>query len=231
MCPKVQCMKSRTIQSALFIVFTVMLSGAIQGAVCGEPVDFECEVFRLTNDERAIHGLPELAWNALLFDAAHSHSVDMATHDNMSHTGSNGSRPSDRISDSGYEFQAYGENVAYNYANPAAVVAGWMGSPGHRQNILNENFCELGVGLAYSDANDPYWTQNFARPVNACPAVTTVTPCDEATGGDTDNDGAVTNDATSSVLETETSTNTDAADVAKSSGGGGCFLSVAGILP
>ena len=207
---KVQCMKYKTIQFAFTFVLLFTFSGALQKAVCGEPADFECEVFRLVNDERAVQGLPELAWNDLLFDAARGHSVDMAAHDTLSHTGSDGRQLSDRISTAGYEFRASAENVAYNYADPSAVMAGWMGSPGHRGNILNENLCELGVGLAYSDTNEPYWTQNFGMPVSACPEVTGNNPCDEVTGTD---------------VEADASTNTGIDEPGESSGdSGGCFL-------
>jgi hypothetical protein len=230
---KMQSMKFRTIRTAVLVVFTVMLSGVLQDAVCGEPVDFECEVFRLVNDERAIRGLPALAWNDLLFDAAQGHSIDMAVHDTMSHTGSSGSQLSDRISAAGYEFRACAENIAYNYVDPAAVVAGWMESRGHSQNILNENFCELGVGLAYSDSDHPYWTQNFGRPVSDCPAAGG-SGCDDQAAGDADNEDAAIDDATDGTVGEETLTDTDAAGTGGSSsgtGGGGCFLSVAGIWP
>ena len=63
-----------------------------------------------------------------------------------------------------------GENIAAGYASPEAVMSGWMNSSGHRANILNCNFTEIGVGYAYA-ANDPgtiqyrhYWTQVLAKP-------------------------------------------------------------------
>jgi hypothetical protein len=225
---KVQCLKSGVIRSSFFIILISLFSGALQEGICGEPVDFECEVFRLVNDERAIRGLPELAWNDLLFNAARGHSIDMATHNTLSHTGSDGNQASDRISFVGYEFRAYGENIAYNYPDPAAVMVGWMESPGHRQNILNENFCELGVGLAYSNTNAPYWTQNFGRPVSDCPDPNSSNPCND----DANDDSAANDDTTVSNKEENTSTSNDIAEVGKSSGGGGgCFLNTMVLLP
>jgi uncharacterized protein YkwD len=76
----------------------------------------------------------------------------------MSHTGSDGSSPGDRITRAGYTWSAYGENVAYGYATPEQVMNGWMNSPGHRANILNCSFKEIGVGLAQPGS---YWTQDF----------------------------------------------------------------------
>jgi hypothetical protein len=221
-------LKIRRYSIVFFIILISLFPGALQESICGEPVDFECEVFRLVNDQRATMGIPELAWNDLLFDAARGHSNDMATHNTLSHTGSDGSQPSDRISFVGYEFGAYGENIAYNYADPEAVMAGWMESPGHRQNILNENFCELGIGLAYSNTNEPYWTQNFGRPISDCSDPNSSNPCNDDASGDS----AANDDTTVSGKDEDTSTINDIAGVGGSSGGGGgCFLNVMVLLP
>ncbi|MEV7611939.1 CAP domain-containing protein [Streptomyces sp. NPDC089799] len=116
------------------------------------------EVVALVNKERAKVGCPSLAVNAKLMTAAQNHSKDMAAHGNMSHTGSDGSDPGTRITRAGYLWSTYGENVAYGYATPQQVMTGWMNSPGHRQNILNCSFKEIGVGLAQPNS---YWTQDF----------------------------------------------------------------------
>ncbi|MGC2999485.1 CAP domain-containing protein [Streptomyces sp. G35A] len=96
--------------------------------------------------------------NATLTKAAQAHSADMAAHRNMSHTGSDGSSPGDRITRAGYSWSTFGENVAYGYTSPEQVMAGWMSSPGHKANILNCAFKEIGVGLAQPGN---YWTQDF----------------------------------------------------------------------
>jgi uncharacterized protein YkwD len=113
----------------------------------------------LVNAERAKAGCPALTVDSALTEAAQEHSEDMAAHRNMSHTGSDGSSPADRITGAGYDWSAYGENVAYGYATPEKVMAGWMSSPGHRANILDCGFKEIGVGLAQPGS---YWTQDFA---------------------------------------------------------------------
>ncbi|MFF4490682.1 CAP domain-containing protein [Streptomyces sp. NPDC001544] len=115
-------------------------------------------VIELVNAERAKVGCPALTPNATLTKVAQAHSADMAAHQNMSHTGSDGSSPGDRLTSAGYDWSAYGENVAYGYSTPEQVMAGWMASPGHRANILNCSFKEIGVGLAQPDS---YWTQDF----------------------------------------------------------------------
>ncbi|MEU7555371.1 CAP domain-containing protein [Streptomyces sp. NPDC044571] len=116
------------------------------------------EVVALVNQERAKAGCPALTVNAKLTSAALNHSKDMAAHANMSHTGSDGSDPGERITRAGYAWMTYGENVAYGYSTPQQVMTGWMNSPGHRENILNCAFKEIGVGLAGPNS---YWTQDF----------------------------------------------------------------------
>ncbi|WP_316772637.1 CAP domain-containing protein [Streptomyces sasae] len=116
-------------------------------------------IVELVNAERSKVGCPALTLNTTLTKVAQAHSEDMALHQNMSHTGSDGSSPGDRITSAGYTWSAYGENVAYGYATPEQVMAGWMASPGHKANILNCSFKEIGVGLAQPDS---YWTQDFA---------------------------------------------------------------------
>ncbi|MEU9084997.1 CAP domain-containing protein [Streptomyces sp. NPDC048357] len=115
-------------------------------------------VLALVNQERAAAGCPNLTLNAKLTKAAQDHSADMAAHGNMSHTGSDGSDAGARITRAGYTWSSYGENVAYGYSTPEKVMEGWMNSPGHRANILNCSFKEIGIGLAQPNH---YWTQDF----------------------------------------------------------------------
>ena len=113
-------------------------------------------VVELVNAERAKAGCSAVTVNSKLTKAAQDHSADMAANGNMSHTGSDGSPPDQRITRAGYSWSTYGENVAYGYSTPEQVMQGWMNSPGHRENILNCAFEEIGVGLSGT-----YWTQDF----------------------------------------------------------------------
>ncbi|MFF3448532.1 CAP domain-containing protein [Streptomyces sp. NPDC002667] len=115
-------------------------------------------VVALVNSERAKVGCSPLALNAKLSQAAQAHSADMASHNTMSHTGSDGSDPGQRITRAGYVWSTYGENVAYGYSTPEQVMAGWMASAGHKRNILDCGFKEIGVGVAQPGT---YWTQDF----------------------------------------------------------------------
>ncbi|MFG2482585.1 CAP domain-containing protein [Streptomyces virginiae] len=116
------------------------------------------QVLALVNQERAAAGCSAVSLNAKLTKAAQDHSADMASHSNMSHTGSDGSDPGARITRAGYTWSTYGENVAYGYSTPEKVMEGWMNSQGHRENILNCSFKEIGIGLAQPGN---YWTQDF----------------------------------------------------------------------
>ncbi|MFI7596091.1 CAP domain-containing protein [Micromonospora sp. NPDC049359] len=120
------------------------------------------EVVDLVNAERAKAGCKALSIDDKLMTAAQRHSQDQADHSKMTHTGSDGSDTGVRLDRVGYAWRTYGENVAWNQKTPAAVMDAWMNSSGHRANILNCAFTEIGVGIASS--NGPYWTQVFAAP-------------------------------------------------------------------
>ena len=131
---------------------------------------FEQEALDLVNQERANAGCNPVTANEKLVAAARGHSDDMAVNDFFSHTGSDGSSPWDRIARQGYSLGAGGENIAAGYSSPAGVMNGWMNSSGHRANILNCTFTEIGIGYTYL-ANDTgsinyrhYWTQDFGTP-------------------------------------------------------------------
>lgn len=118
------------------------------------------QVVTLVNEARAAGGCGPVRINSRLTSAAQAHSADQATHDTMSHTGSDGSSPWDRARRAGYT-KAIGENVAAGYRTPEAVMDGWMNSPGHRANILNCQARAIGVGVAAAGDGTPYWTQMF----------------------------------------------------------------------
>lgn len=141
--------------------------------------DFGSEVIDLVNVERDAAGLPPLSYDASLADAARDHSEDMGLQDYFSHTSLDGRSAGDRIEDAGYAWNAYGENIAAGQPTPEDVIDSWMSSSGHRANILNPNFCDIGVGYAYvaDSTYRHYWTQDFGRRrgVSSCPEIATYT--------------------------------------------------------
>ena len=129
-------------------------------------VSFESELLRLTNLERKKVGLAPLKLASQLNQAAQSHAVDMARNNYFSHKGLNGSNMEDRAKKSGYVYSAIGENIAAGKATPEGTILQWMNSTGHRANILNSKFTEIGFGYANAP-NSPYrhyWVQVFGKP-------------------------------------------------------------------
>ncbi|MFI1186240.1 sigma-70 family RNA polymerase sigma factor [Streptomyces californicus] len=118
------------------------------------------QVTALVNSERAKEGCGPVSVNAQLNTAAQRHSADMAANDYFSHTSQDGREPDDRITAAGYQWITYGENIAKGQRTPAEVMQAWMDSPGHRANILNCAFKEIGMGKQESGGG-PLWTQVF----------------------------------------------------------------------
>ncbi|RSN64693.1 CAP domain-containing protein [Actinomadura sp. WAC 06369] len=116
-------------------------------------------VVALVNDARADAGCGPVRSNALLVRAAQGHSADMAARNFFDHSSPDGKDPGDRITSTGYRWSTYGENIAKGQSGPESVMESWMNSPGHRANILNCAFDEIGVGVV--ESGGPYWTQVF----------------------------------------------------------------------
>ncbi|GIH29524.1 hypothetical protein Aph01nite_78340 [Acrocarpospora phusangensis] len=134
--------------------------GGGTGGAVGTSV--ENEVVRLTNVEREKAGCKPLVHEARLHTAARNHSADMSAKNYFSHDSQDGRSFVDRIKATGYSFSSIGENIAKGQSSAAEVVRGWMNSQGHRENILNCSYTQIGVG--YVAAGGPYWTQDFGRP-------------------------------------------------------------------
>lgn len=122
------------------------------------------EILRLSNLARAEAGLPALSLNAQLNQAALAHGLDMANNGIFSHTGSDGSTLRDRVNRTGYAWRNIGENIAYGYTSAASVMSGWMNSDGHRANILNSNFREIGIAYTRNSQGRFYYVQVFGNP-------------------------------------------------------------------
>jgi uncharacterized protein YkwD len=100
--------------------------------------------------------VPAVTWNNQLEAAAYVHSADMNQNNFFSHTAPNGSNGGVRITNAGYTWKTYGENIASGYRTEGDVVKGWVESEGHCKNIMNKNFKEMGVARVGT-----YWTQEF----------------------------------------------------------------------
>ena len=165
-------------------------------AMDGTP-SFEEQVVDLVNQERWANGsLPPLKQVDLLHGSSGLHSANMAQRDFFAHCDPDTlTSAGDRMDAAGYSWSTWGENIAAGYSTPAAVMTAWMGSSGHRANILSTGYREIGVGYELQsgdlatvrlDSNgdcipDPppyddgpfyhYWTQNFGRRTAVYPVV------------------------------------------------------------
>jgi len=133
--------------------------------VAGHINAYRNEILRLTNLEREKEGLPALVINALLNQSAQGHAQDMARNNYFSHTSQDGREFDERISAAGYQYHYCGENLAFNQKTPVEAVSSWMGSPGHRANILNANYVDIGIGISEDANGERYWAQNFGKPM------------------------------------------------------------------
>ncbi len=121
-------------------------------------LSYEKEVVRLVNEIRVKNGLKELTYNWELSRVARYKSQDMKDNRYFSHTSQVYGSPFQMIRDFGITYRSAGENIAKGQKSPQAVVNAWMNSSGHRANILNSSFTQIGVGYV-ADGN--YWTQMF----------------------------------------------------------------------
>jgi len=119
---------------------------------------YEAEVVRLVNEIRTKNGLKPLTYDWQLARVARYKSQDMKENRYFSHTSPIYGSPFQMIKSFGITYRSAGENIAKGQATPQAVVNAWMGSAGHRANILNASFTHIGVGYVRSGN---YWTQMF----------------------------------------------------------------------
>lgn len=107
-----------------------------------------------------------LAWSTQLEQAAVAHSTDMATNDFFDHTGSDGSTMVSRVNATGYGWTLLAENIAAGQSTVADVVAAWMDSPDHCENIMNPNLREIALACVRNDAATyrRYWTMDLGAP-------------------------------------------------------------------
>ncbi|MBT2736996.1 CAP domain-containing protein [Bacillus sp. ISL-7] len=122
---------------------------------------FEYQLFDLTNAARVNHQLTVLTWDEHVRGTARKHSTDMAVHQYFDHTNLKGQSPFDRMKEDDISFHMAGENLAYGQFSSIFAHEGLMNSLGHRENILREGYEFLGVGVAFNDESQPYYTENF----------------------------------------------------------------------
>ncbi|GMF12644.1 unnamed protein product [Phytophthora lilii] len=154
------------------------------GASYSQSSDFLSAMLARVNKERAAEGLPPVCANKKLQSSSQRHSDDMAANNYMAHDGTDGSTMSTRITDTGYDWSAVGENVAAGQEDVDSVMDAWMHSPEHRENIMGE-YTMLGVAYGFNENTEykHYWTQDFGKGDHEA--------CDSSTSTGSDNQDQV----------------------------------------
>jgi uncharacterized protein YkwD len=124
----------------------------------------ERQIFDWTNQERAKVNAPPLTWDNRLAIAARLHSDEMAKQKNLTHQLPGEGKFTERLSLQGARFSAAAENVGYG-DDAETLQSGWMHSPGHRANLLNPAYNQMGVGIVRS--GDRLWaTEDFGTGIS-----------------------------------------------------------------
>ena len=154
-----------------------MLKAAVLLALLASPVwpgDAEDQVLAAVNKARAGAGCSALTVNAKLVAAAKGHAKAMAERNFFGHASKNGGKFSSRIKALGYRFSKVAENIGAGQSSAAGILKDWLGSAGHRKNILDCALTETGIAVVYQPEDKPlkrqkyamkyYWVEVFARP-------------------------------------------------------------------
>lgn len=130
----------------------------------------ELNLLSLINTYRQQNNLPALIWSQGLKKPAAWLSNDLSSHNTFSHTDSLGRDPATRITQCGYIWTSYAENIYMGSNDPQAVFTAWKNSPVHNANMLNTNVKEAGI----SDVNT-YWTLDFGSTNSTVPTIPPIT--------------------------------------------------------
>ena len=132
------------------------------------------EIITLTNQQRVANGLLPLATNSVLSNAAVAKGNDMFAKGYWAHFAPDGTSPWSFFLSFGYKYRYAGENLARDFSDSNSTVNAWMNSPSHRENILNPNYKEIGVGVVNGNlagADTTIVVQFFGAPLSGSPSI------------------------------------------------------------
>jgi uncharacterized protein YkwD len=143
-------------------VSTLVMADAVKDAAKPELSDDEKPFLELANQARTKAKLPPLSINPQLLKAARDHASNMAKKCEMNHV-LDGKDPPQRVKSQSYEYEKVAENIAScEKGTPSDVFKNWMETQHNKENILNEEFKEVGIGVAKNDKGEFYYTLVFA---------------------------------------------------------------------
>jgi len=116
------------------------------------------EVISIINAKRVSEGAEALEYSDSLEAVAYSHCKDMADNDYLAHTSPSGETFDQRIDNAEIPYSSAAENIAAGFTSAEKVVASWMNSESHRNNLLNSEFTKVGLGYYVGGSNGTYWT-------------------------------------------------------------------------
>lgn len=145
--------------ATLIVTIGLLIARAEVQAASPDAAAIRLELLVLHNHERNDFDQKPLRMNAELTKAAQAYAEYLAESGEFSHTakGTIGSR----IKDAGYDPRAVGENIASGQTSSAAVVKDWLESKGHQENIVREEFEEVGFGFAINKEGEWIWVADF----------------------------------------------------------------------
>lgn len=150
--------------AAIILLALHAAAAQAQGAciVPGNASQLVTEAGEDVNAARRDQGLRPLRSDARLMQAAQRHACDIARHGQMTHQGADGSNSAQRAAQAGFSTCLTAENIAFGFRRSDQVVAGWLGSAGHRRNILLDRATHFGLGIA-EGPRGPMWVMVYAR--------------------------------------------------------------------
>ena len=146
---------------ALALLMALLLAGPAAAQSCTADTAAAGPVIEAANALRRKAGAAPLALSPVLTRAAAAHACDMARHGFFDHQGSDGSNILGRLRRAGCRPKIAAENIAYGYRDPSRVVAGWIGSAGHRKNLLLGKARQAGLARA-DGGGQTYWVMVLA---------------------------------------------------------------------
>lgn len=157
---------------SLLIIFLIPFFAFIYPAVITSDfllsAIFPSALISFANEARFSNGARELKVNSALEEAAKLKAEDMAKKNYFAHVSPEGVKPWYWLGKAGYNFSAAGENLAIDFSDSKDVADAWLNSPGHRANILNKKFTEIGVATAkgiFNGRETVFVVQFFGRPL------------------------------------------------------------------